>query len=61
MAGYVGMASGGFAGGVIFDETLDYKMAFMLGVAFNIVNLICLALLLMSRIRPKAMTLQPAQ
>ncbi len=61
MAGYVGMASGGFAGGVIFDETLDYKMAFMLGVAFNIVNLICLALLLMSRIRPRAMTLQPAQ
>ena len=61
MAGYIGMAGGGFAGGVIFDLTLDYKIAFATGVAFNIVNLICLALLLMSRTNTRRMTLQPAE
>ncbi len=51
MAGYVGMAGGGFAGGVIYDMTLDYKLAFLVGVIFNVVNLVCLALLLSSRVR----------
>ena len=61
MAGYIGMAGGGFAGGVIFDLTLDYKIAFATGVAFNLMNLICLALLLMSRNKDRPAVLQPAE
>lgn len=61
MAGYIGMAGGGFAGGVIFDLTLDYKMAFMTGVVFNVINLICLSLLLLSRGKRHPLLLQPAE
>lgn len=49
MAGYIGMAGGGLLGGVIFDLTLDYKIAFAIGVAFNVANLICLALIMAAR------------
>lgn len=61
MAGYIGMASGGFAGGVIYDVTLDYQLAFMTGVIFNLTNLICLSLLLLSRNKPQQVVLQPAE
>jgi len=61
MAGYIGMAGGGFAGGVIYDVTLDYKLAFLMGVVFNVMNLICLSLLLIARNKPQPMTLQPAE
>jgi MFS family permease len=38
MAGYIGTGGGGFLGGVIFDLTLDYKLAFLTGVIFNLVG-----------------------
>ena len=61
MAGYIGMASGGFAGGVIYYVTLYYQLAFMTGVIFNLTNLICLSLLLLSRNKPQQVVLQPAE
>ena len=61
MAGYIGMASGGFLGGVIFDMTLDYKIAFAVGVAFNLANLLCLSMIFANR-RPDApLMAQPAE
>lgn len=61
MAGYIGMAGGGFLGGVIFDVTLDYKLAFMTGVVFNVLNLLCLSALLLSRNKGRPLALQPAE
>ncbi|HKK31836.1 MAG TPA: MFS transporter [Alphaproteobacteria bacterium] len=61
MAGYIGMGGGGFLGGVIFDLTLDYKLAFLTGVVFNIVNLLCLSLLLISRQKGQPLVAQPAE
>ncbi len=61
MAGFIGMAGGGFLGGVIFDLTLDYKIAFITGVVFNVMNLLCLSLLLMSRNKSRPLVLQPAE
>jgi MFS family permease len=61
MAGYVGMASGGFLGGVIFDFTLDYRMAFMTGVVFNLANLICLSILLAGRKPSRRLVELPAE
>jgi MFS family permease len=44
--GTVGMASGGFLGGWIFDLTGQYPMAFLVGVGANVVNLMAIATLL---------------
>ena len=40
-----GMAVGGWAGGVIFDATLNYRSAFQAALAFNLLNLMLLGLL----------------
>ena len=61
MAGYIGMASGGLLGGVIFDLTLDYKVAFAVGVAFNVANLLCLSLIMASRKPERPLAPQPAE
>lgn len=37
--GYIGMGGGGLIGGFVYDVTLDYPMAFAVGVAFNLVNI----------------------
>lgn len=37
--GTLGMASGGYAGGEIFDSTGSYVLAFLVGFAFNLCNL----------------------
>ena len=37
--GTVGMALGGYLGGVIYDWTATYRLAFLTGVAFNLCNL----------------------
>ncbi len=52
----MGMALGGWMSGVIFDLTGSYRMAFLNGVAWNLVNMaIALALLVRStRAGPKA-------
>jgi predicted MFS family arabinose efflux permease len=38
--GGAGMALGGWMGGVVFDATGGYTMAFWIGVGFNLFNLI---------------------
>ncbi|MDC1427707.1 MFS transporter [Rhodospirillaceae bacterium] len=38
--GGAGMALGGWMGGVVFDATGGYTMAFWIGVGFNLINLI---------------------
>ena len=40
--GMLGMALGGYLGGAVFDWTGNYQMAFVLGVAFNVLNLMAL-------------------
>lgn len=44
--GTVGMAIGGVVGGWIFDLTGTYALAFLVGVAFNIANLVTISTLL---------------
>jgi MFS family permease len=40
MATMLGMALGGWMSGAIFDATGSYKMAFLNGIAFNLLNLV---------------------
>lgn len=35
----IGMAAGGYMSGVIFDMTASYRMAFLHGIAWNLINL----------------------
>jgi MFS family permease len=44
--GTIGMALGGWMGGVVFDRFLHYDAAFALGVVFNLVNLAAVGALL---------------
>jgi MFS family permease len=46
-----GMAVGGWMGGVIFDATLSYRLAFQAALAFNLLNLMLLGLLYLGRRR----------
>jgi MFS family permease len=39
MATMVGMAAGGYMSGVIFDATASYRLAFLHGILWNLVNL----------------------
>ena len=45
--GGIGMALGGWVGGFLFDQTGGYLIAFMFGVAANVVNLIIIGILLL--------------
>jgi len=47
LATYFGMAFGGWLSGAIFDWTGSYALAFLNGVAFNLVNLAIVVFLLM--------------
>jgi len=40
--GMLGMSVGGYLGGAVFDWTGGYQMAFVLGVGFNVLNLMAL-------------------
>jgi MFS family permease len=52
-----GMALGGWMSGVIFDLTGSYKMAFINGIAWNVVNMaIALMLLVRSKMHGRAVT-----
>ena len=42
----VGMALGGWISGWIFDQTGSYQMAFLNGIAFNILNILIVLLIL---------------
>ena len=46
------MGFGSWIGGVLFDMTGTYITAFLLGVAFNVANLVVLAVLI-ARIGPR--------
>lgn len=50
--GTIGMALGGWLGGLVFDLTASYRPAFLVGVAFNIFNLLLIGGLLLQRRRP---------
>jgi MFS family permease len=54
-----GMALGGFLGGWIFDLAGHYHIAFLVGVAFNVVNLMAIITLLRFK-GPRAPALAPA-
>jgi MFS family permease len=57
MFGALGMALGGWLGGFIFDVTGTYRVAFLVGVTFNLGNLLLVGALLH---RQQAGRLQPA-
>jgi MFS family permease len=46
-----GMAAGGWLGGIIFDSTLSYRIAFQVAFAFNLVTLMLLGALHMAQRR----------
>ncbi len=54
MATVGGMALGGWLSGEIFDLTGSYRMAFLNGIAWNLLNLAIAFWLLMGRVWPKA-------
>jgi MFS family permease len=43
--GTIGMALGGYLGGLIYDLTATYTLAFLVGIAFNVLNLLLIGLL----------------
>jgi cyanate permease len=46
MATLVGMAAGGWMSGFVYDLTGNYRMAFLNGLAWNLVNiLVCVVLI----------------
>ena len=57
--GTLGMASGAFLGGWIYDLTGQYHTAFLIGVAFNVVNLMAIITALWLK-GPRFGTLAPA-
>ena len=52
-SGTVGMAIGGWLGGFSYDFANSYEPAFLIGVAFNVINLGIIALLLVRSARHK--------
>ncbi|MDP6567027.1 MAG: MFS transporter [Alphaproteobacteria bacterium] len=44
--GTIGMALGGYFGGLIFDLTGSYRLAFLTGIGFNILNLVLVGFML---------------
>ncbi|MDE0940881.1 MAG: MFS transporter [Alphaproteobacteria bacterium] len=52
----LGMALGGWLGGAIFDYTGSYSDAFLVGVCFNLVNLVVIAFLYSRQIRMAQIT-----
>ena len=53
MATVLGMALGGWMSGAIFDLTGSYQMAFINGIAWNLVNMAIAGWLLISRMGPR--------
>ena len=58
--GTFGMAFGGWVGGAGFDLTGGYGAPFLLGVAFNAVNLAIVAWLISATARPASLVARPA-
>jgi MFS family permease len=55
MATVLGMAAGGWMAGAIYDLTGSYQMAFVNGIAWNLVNMSIAFWLLLARPRPQAL------
>ena len=54
--GTIGMALGGWLGGFVFDTTGTYRLAFLVGVIANVVNLVLIGTLIYrAHIRPATM------
>jgi MFS family permease len=53
----LGMALGGWLSGLIFDYTGSYKMAFLHGVAWNLLNMAIAFWFLIGKLRPKQLIL----
>lgn len=53
LCGTLGMAGGGYLGGLVFDLAGSYRIAFLTGVVFNLGNLV-IVLGLLFRLRPAA-------
>jgi len=54
--GTIGMALGGWLGGLIFDLVGSYRIAFLVGVGFNVMNLALIGTLLWRQGRPLLIT-----
>lgn len=61
LGGTIGMASGGWLGGHIFDLTGAYHSAFLTGFAFNLTNLVIVGALVWRRREPPQLSRQTAQ
>ena len=53
LCGTLGMAGGGYLGGLVYDLAGSYRIAFLTGVIFNLGNLV-IVLGLLFRLRPLA-------
>ncbi|MEJ0071499.1 MAG: MFS transporter [Pseudomonadota bacterium] len=60
LGGLSGMALGGWLGGYVYDLTASYQTAFLIGVAFNLVNLVLVGALLL-RSASTRLELSPAR
>jgi MFS family permease len=56
----LGMALGGWLSGLIFDYTGSYKMAFLHGIAWNLLNMAIAFWFLIGKLRPKGLSLSGA-
>jgi MFS family permease len=51
--GTSGMAMGGYIGGLIYDLTATYSLAFLTGIGFNLINLVLVFFMVLRRGGPK--------
>jgi MFS family permease len=51
--GTSGMAMGGYIGGLIYDLTATYSLAFLTGIGFNLINLVLVSFMVLRRGGPK--------
>lgn len=56
----LGMALGGWLSGLIFDATGSYKMAFLHGIAWNLLNMAIAFWFLIGKLRPQRLSLTGA-
>jgi MFS family permease len=60
LGGLGGMALGSWLGGYVYDLTASYQTAFLIGVAFNLLNLVLVGALLLRSPTRRRLALSPA-